>query len=111
MDVGYESEEYDLEKPDTNIQEIIEEMKKRRRTYEDVKAKDKTAAKAKQTYQDFNPLRQIQDHEGNLSSLKYKLVTLVSLGHCVVGAVFHMFSSDNSAEFDPYFIQRIKNCL
>ena len=35
----------------------------------------------------------------------------MSRGHCVVGAVFHVLNQDNAAEFDPYFIERIKNCL
>ena len=38
-------------------------------------------------------------------------MTLVSRGHCVVGAVFNILNYDNAAEFDPYFIERIKNCL
>ena len=39
------------------------------------------------------------------------MVTLVGRGHCVVAAVFHVINDDNTAEFDPYFIERIKNCI
>lgn len=84
-------------------------MKKRR-----LPPKEKTAdqgAKVKKLFNDYNPLREAQDHEGELTGQKYKLLTLVSRGHCVVGAVFHVMSDDNGAEFDPYFIERIKNCL
>ena len=35
----------------------------------------------------------------------------MSRGHCVVGAIFHVHRTDNTAEFDPFFIERIKNCL
>ena len=30
---------------------------------------------------------------------------------CIVGAVFHVNGIDNTGEFDPLFIERIKNCL
>ena len=54
----------------------------------------------------------MQEHETKQSNnLKWKLLTLVSRGHCVVGAVFHIDSIDNAAEFDPYYIERIKDCL
>ena len=39
------------------------------------------------------------------------MVTLVGRGHCVIAALFHAVSDDNTAEFDPYYIERIKNCL
>lgn len=29
----------------------------------------------------------------------------------MVGAIFHVDKADNTAEFDPYYIERIKNCL
>lgn len=32
-------------------------------------------------------------------------------GALVIGAVFHVLSEDNTGEFDPYFIERIKNAL
>ena len=102
------SEEIDLEKPDTNIQDIIEEMKRRRRI-SDEKKTDKPASKAK-AFEDFNPARVIQDHEDKPHH-KWKLITLVSRGHCVVGAVFHVIAQDNAAEFDPYYIERIKTTL
>jgi len=92
-----------------DIKNIVEEMKKRRLTIE---AKDKSnlGIKKEKVFKDFNPLRAIQMHEQE-TSLKWKLITLVSRGHCVVGAVFNVLSDDNAAEFDPYFIERIKNCL
>ena len=62
-------------------------------------------------FQDYNPLREIQDHEYKVTDVKFKIITLVSRGHCVIGAVFHVLNPDNAAEFDPYFIERIKNCL
>lgn len=45
------------------------------------------------------------------SSYKKKIVTLVAKGSCLIGALFHVNSEDNTGEFDPYFIERIKNCL
>ena len=105
-----ESEEIDYETPETNIQDIIEEMKKRRRTAEETK-KDSPAANSKaKPFEDHNPLRAVQEHEGKVKQ-KWKILTLVSKGHCVVGAVFHAVNADNTAEFDPFFIERIKNCL
>lgn len=87
-------------------------MKKRRRNYEeDKQAKDKASAKKGRTFEDFNPLRATQDHEHQVNNLKWKVLTLVSCGHCLVGAVFHVIRPDNAAEFDPYYIERIKNCL
>lgn len=83
-------------------------MKKRRRTFEENKKKP-ADGKAK-SIEDMNPLRAVQEHENKLN-LEWKLITLVSRGHCLVGAVFHLNRPDNSAEFDPYFIERIKNCL
>jgi len=32
-------------------------------------------------------------------------------GSMVVGAVCHIVNDDNTGEFDPYFIERIKNAL
>jgi hypothetical protein len=29
----------------------------------------------------------------------------------VIGAVFHVVALDNTGEFDPYFVERIKNAL
>ena len=45
------------------------------------------------------------------STYKKKIVTLVAKGSCLIGALFHVNSDDNTGEFDPYFIERIKNCL
>jgi hypothetical protein len=39
------------------------------------------------------------------------MVTLVAKGNCVIGAVFHVNDLDNKGEFDPFFIERMKNCL
>jgi predicted RecB family nuclease len=36
---------------------------------------------------------------------------LVSKGDYIVGAVFHVNSTDNTGEFDPFFIERIENCM
>lgn len=83
-------------------------MKKRRRTVEE--SKKDANSKLKQPYDDPNPLRSKQDHEYKIKQ-KWKILTLVSKGHCVVGAVFHAMSADNTAEFDPFYIERIKNCL
>ena len=97
--------------PDASIAEIIEEMKKRRRNFQD-KPKETTTNQKAKSFEDYNPLRALQEHENKVSNnLKWKLITLVSRGHCVVGAVFHIDSIDNAAEFDPYYIERIKNCL
>ena len=108
-----ESEEIDYETADANIQEIIEEMKKRRRNVDEDKQKEKSNnIKQPKIFEDYNPLRAIQDHENNSKNhLKWKLLTLVSCGHCLVGAVFHVVRPENAAEFDPYYIERIKNCL
>ena len=40
-----------------------------------------------------------------------KLVTLVARGQLVVGVVAHVLAEDNTGEFDPYFIERIKNAV
>ena len=104
-----ESEEIDYEREDIDIKNIVEEMKKRRLTIE-AKDKSKLGLKKQKVFKDYNPLRAIQTHEVE-HTLKWKLITLVSRGHCVVGAVFNVLSDDNAAEFDPYFIERIKNCL
>ena len=53
------------------------------------------------------------------SNHKKMLVTLVNgggkgsaeSGKLVVGAVFHVLGEDNTGEFDPYFVERIKNSL
>ena len=82
-----ESEEIDYERPDVNIQEIIEEMKKRRRNFEDNKSKS-TSKPSGKVFEDYNPMRVVQEHE-NKQGCKYKILTLVSRGHCLVGAVFH----------------------
>ena len=83
-------------------------MKKRRRNFEE-KKKNPSPGQGK-AFDDYNPLRATQDHEEKLNQ-RQKILTLVSRGHCVVGAVFHVLRADNTAEFDPYFIERIKNCL
>ena len=50
-----------------------------------------------------------KDAEGGL---KKKLVTLVcGQSSLVLGAVFHILAEDNTGEFDPYFIERMKNSL
>ena len=51
-----ESEEINYETPDTNIQDIIEEMKKRRRNVEENKKDTPTNSKAN-AYEEQNPLR------------------------------------------------------
>jgi len=40
-----------------------------------------------------------------------KLVTLVARGQLIVGVVCHVLADDNTGEFDPYFIERIKNAM
>ena len=55
-------------------------------------------------------MRGIQESEKKQKS-KWKIVSLVARGHCVVGAVFHVVRDDNTGEFDPYYIERIKNCM
>lgn len=40
-----------------------------------------------------------------------KIMTLVARDECVIGAVFHVMGEDETGEFDPFFIDRIKNCL
>lgn len=40
-----------------------------------------------------------------------KLTTLVGRGELVIGVVSHVLGEDNTGEFDPYFIERIKNAL
>ncbi len=39
------------------------------------------------------------------------MVTVVCRGEIVLGVVLHLFYKDNTGEFDPYYIERIKNCL
>jgi hypothetical protein len=44
-----------------------------------------------------------------------KLITLVSgkgtSGSLAIGGVFHILDDDNTGEFDPYFIERMKNAV
>ena len=40
-----------------------------------------------------------------------KVVTLLAKGNCLIGALFHVDGLDNTSEFDPFFIERIKNCM
>jgi hypothetical protein len=40
-----------------------------------------------------------------------KLVALVGKAHLVIGIVCHVLADDNTGEFDPFFIGRIKNTL
>lgn len=40
-----------------------------------------------------------------------KVCTLVSQGPMVIGCVFHVINEDNTGEFDPYGIERMKNAL
>lgn len=40
-----------------------------------------------------------------------KVCSIVSEGPTVVACVFHVLSDDNTGEFDPYGIERVKNCM
>ena len=40
-----------------------------------------------------------------------KICTLVSQGSMVIGCVFHVVNEDNTGEFDPYGVERMKNSL
>lgn len=40
-----------------------------------------------------------------------KMVSLVAKGQLVVGVVCHVLGDDNTGEFDPYFVDRIKNTM
>jgi hypothetical protein len=40
-----------------------------------------------------------------------KLVTLMGKGELLIGVISHIISDDNTGEFDPYYIERIKNAL
>ena len=40
-----------------------------------------------------------------------KLVTLVGKGQLLVGVACHILAEDNTGEFDPFCIERIKNSL
>ena len=91
---------------------VVNEMKLRKKKNDAQKKdpKQKKFTDEQQDWADYNPMRCIQDSEKHQKS-KWKIVSLVSKGHCVVGAVFHVVCDDNTGEFDPYFIERIKNCI
>ena len=36
---------------------------------------------------------------------------MVSTGNMVIGCVFHVMGEDNTGEFDPYGIERMKNAM
>ena len=38
-------------------------------------------------------------------------MTLIGRGQLVVGVVCHVLGEDNTGEFDPYYIERIKNAM
>ncbi|CDW73564.1 UNKNOWN [Stylonychia lemnae] len=40
-----------------------------------------------------------------------KLATIVGRGQLIVGVVCHVLGDDNTGEFDPYFVERIKNAM
>lgn len=75
---------------------MIKEMRLRKK--KDVKVQNQTDKKKSQ-------IVELADKR------KAKLVTMVAKGNCLIGAVFHVNSSDNTGEFDAFFIERIKNCL
>ncbi len=39
------------------------------------------------------------------------MACFVTAGHLVIGAAFHILAVDNTGEFDPYFIERMKHAL
>ena len=92
---------------------VVNEMKLRKKKNDPNQKKDpkpKKFADEQVDWADYNPMRCIQDSEKKYKN-KWKIVSLVAKGHCVVGAVFHVVCDDNTGEFDPYFIERIKNCI
>ena len=92
---------------------VVNEMKLRKKKNDLNQKKEQKRKKftdEQADWSDYNPMRGIQDNEKKLKN-KWKIVSLVARGHCVVGAVFHVVCDDNTGEFDPYFIERIKNCI
>lgn len=79
-----------------NVAQLIKEMRLRKKKT----LKSELADEAKKLLSD-----------GNLKNRSKKMVTLVAKGNCVIGAVFHVNDLDNKGEFDPFFIERMKNCL
>jgi hypothetical protein len=56
------------------------------------------------------------DHRGIESLIaepkrRNKVASIMVRGHCVIGAVFDVKGEDNIGEFDPFFVERIKNCM
>lgn len=52
--------------------------------------------------------------KAELQSRTRKLVTLVAGkggSQVVIAGIFHVLDSDNTGEFDPYFVDRMKNAL
>mmetsp|Transcript_18743 Transcript_18743/g.17872 ORF Transcript_18743/g.17872 Transcript_18743/m.17872 type:complete len:249 (-) Transcript_18743:724-1470(-) len=47
----------------------------------------------------------------NMQGKSRKLVALVGKGNLMVAMVSHVLFQDNTGEFDPYYIERIKNCI
>ena len=46
-----------------------------------------------------------------LKGYSKKLVTLLGRGSLLLGVVCHVLAADNTGEFDPYVIERIKNAV
>ena len=76
-----------------DLKQAIAELDKMARKEDSAKIKAKRATKAL-----------------NKGRMK-KLATLVSSGRLVVAAAFHVVANDNTGEFDPYFIERMKHAL
>jgi hypothetical protein len=84
-----------IKKADQELAKVINEIELRFRKEEPPNVRDRRKTRA----QDLDHVR--------------KLVTLVtgkgSSGSLVIGGVFHILDDDNTGEFDPFFIERMKN--
>lgn len=76
---------------------MIKEMRFRKK-----KTSSKSETQAELDIKKFHP---------DATNRSEKLAVLVLKGSVVVGAVFHINSVDNTGEFDPFYIERIKNCI
>ncbi len=72
---------------------LINEMEIRYRKEEPPSAKYKRTVKAEMQYR------------------SRKLVTFVARSEVVIAGVFHVLDEDNTGEFDPFFVDRMKSAL
>lgn len=61
--------------------------------------------------EDTNEIREKKERRKLEQGKSRKLVTMVGKGQLIIGVVSHILGLDNTGEFDPYCIERIKNAM